>query len=302
MKKSKFSNRIKAGVITKGWWLLSLLPLAWLQALAIPIGSLVWRFVQRERNIAKVNLAICFPDMPLAERDALGKQSIIEITRTMLEMGRMWMAPKDKVLADFVSLQGIEAVEEANKNKQPIILLGPHIGQWELIAQLMSHKTNFTFMYSEPKLAELDATIRKGRCRMGGNLVPANIKGVAGLLKALKRGEMIGILPDQVPDKGQGGELVPFYGQAALTATLLPKLVQKTGAKVFTALAKRLPKGKGFELILIPADEQVYSDDEVTAVAGVNASVEQIIAYAPEQYQWAYKRFKNTPGKDVYKT
>ncbi|NLW04113.1 MAG: lysophospholipid acyltransferase family protein [Pseudomonadaceae bacterium] len=302
MKKSKLSNRLKAGVISKGWWLLSLLPLAWVQALAVPIGSLVWRFAKRERNIAKVNLALCFPKMPKAERDALGKQSIIEITRTMLEMGRMWMAPKDKVLADFVSFQGLEAVEEANRNKQPVILLGPHIGQWELIAQFISHKLPFTFMYSPPKLAELDSTIREGRCRMGGNLVPADLKGVAGLLKALKRGEMIGILPDQVPEKGQGGKLVPFYGQAALTATLLPKLVQKTGAKVFTALAKRLPKGKGFELILIPADEKVYSEDEETAVAGVNASVEQIIAYAPEQYQWAYKRFKNTPGKDVYKS
>ncbi len=263
---------------------------------------MVWRFAKRERNIAKVNLALCFPEMPKAERDALGKQSIIEITRTMLEMGRMWMAPKDKVLADFVSFQGLEAVEEANRNKQPVILLGPHIGQWELIAQFISHKLPFTFMYSPPSLVELDPIIRNGRCRTGGKLVPADLKGVAGLLKALRRGEMIGILPDQVPGRDQGGVIAPFYGYPAVTATLLPKLVQKTQAQVFTAVAQRLPKGAGYKLIFIPADEKVYSADEVTAAAGVNASVEQIISYAPDQYQWAYKRFKNVPDQvDIYK-
>jgi len=301
VKKSKQLNLIKAAFISKGWWLLSRLPLAWIQALAVPLGNLVWRFAKREKNISLVNLTLCFPELSVAERNALGKQSVIEIARTMLEIGRMWMAPKEKVLADFVAFQGLEAIDEANKNKQPVILLAPHIGQWELIGQWMSNRTDLTCMYSPPKLMELDSTIREGRCRMGGNLVPADIKGVAGLLKALKRGEMVGILPDQVPDKGQGGKIVPFYGQPALTATLLPKLVQKTGAKVFTALAKRLPKGKGFELILIPADEKVYSEDEETAVAGVNASVEQIIAYAPEQYQWAYKQFKSLPDKNVYK-
>ena len=295
VKKDKYSHPVKAFVIRNTWWLLSRLPLKWLQALAVPIGAMIWRFVQRERHLSQVNVGLAFPHLDVKQRDQLARQSLIESTRTMLEMGYMWMAPSAKVLGSVLKVEGAEAVEAAQQQGQPIILLGPHIGQWEMIGQWFSQRFMLTCMYSPPRIRELDPVIRTGRCRTGGQLVPADVKGVAGLLKALKRGEAVGILPDQVPDEGQGGVFAPFYGHPAMTATLLPKLVQKTGARVFTALAKRLPAGAGYELILIPADERVYDPDEVIAATGVNASVEQIIAYAPDQYQWAYKRFKRVP-------
>ncbi|SFX78436.1 lysophospholipid acyltransferase family protein [Marinospirillum alkaliphilum] len=294
-KKNKYSRPVRAFFIRNGWKLLSYLPLRALQALAVPLGWLIWRGSRRERRVTLTNLKLAFPDLSVAERKSLGKASLIESTRTLLEMGFMWMAPKDRVLASVRSVQGAEELERLQQQQQPVILLGPHIGQWELIGQWFSARFPLTCMYSLPKVRELDPVIRQGRCRTGGFLVPADVKGVAGLLKALRRGEAVGILPDQVPDRGQGGVFAPFYGHPVLTATLLPKLVQKTGARVFTALAKRLPRGEGYELILIPADERVYSTDEQEATAGVNASVEQIISYAPTQYQWAYKRFKRVP-------
>ena len=300
-RRSSLSTQVKAAVIAAGWRLLASLPLAWIQALAVIVGKLVWRFVRREKHLTRVNLSLCFPHLDAASRDALGQQALIESTRTMLEMGYIWMAPIKRVLNKLVAIEGAEAVFAANQ-QQPAIILAPHIGQWEIITQWVSTQTKFTYMYSPPRLTELDPVIRQGRCRTGGQLVPADIKGVAGLLKALRRGEMIGILPDQVPDRGQGGVVAPFYGQPALTATLLPKLVQKTQAQVFTALAQRLPKGQGYKLVFIPADARVYSACEATAAAGVNASVEQIIAYAPSQYQWAYKRFKSLPDRNVYRT
>jgi len=293
--KDKYSHPVKAAIIKSSWWLLSRLPLAWTQALAVPLGKLIWRFSKREKRVSQVNVELCFPDKTPWERDELARGALIESAKTMLEMGYVWMAPKDKVLDKVKKVTGAELVAAYQAKQQPVILLGPHIGQWEMIGQWFSKEHPLTCMYSPPRIRELDPVIREGRCRTGGGLVPANVKGVAGLLKALKRGEMVGILPDQEPEQGQGGLFAPFYGIPALTATLLPKLVKKTGARVFTALAKRLPKGQGYEIIIIPADERVYSEDDQVAAEGVNASVEQIIAYAPVQYQWSYKRFKQRP-------
>lgn len=305
MKKKKLKHRLrplKAFLIGKGWRLLSFLPLSWLQTLAMLVGGLIWRFAKRERRITLVNLQLAFPDMTETERQALGRQSMIESTRTLLEMGSMWMAPVSRVLQSVKSVQGLEAVEQAQQQGLPVVLLGPHIGQWEIISLWYAHHHTFSAMYAPSKLSGLDPLIRRGRERTGARLVPTDVKGVAQLFKALKRGETIGILPDQVPDSGQGGVFAPFYGHPVLTATLLPKLVQKTGARVFTALARRLPRGQGYELVLIPADERVYSADDVEAAAGVNACVEQIITYAPAQYQWAYKRFKRMPdGTNPYR-
>ncbi|WP_245944335.1 lysophospholipid acyltransferase family protein [Marinospirillum perlucidum] len=295
VKKRKKSRRLKGIIIKSGWWLMSRLPLAWIQGLAVFLGKLVWRFSKRERRVSQINIELCFPDKTPWERDQLARGSLIESAKTMLEMGYVWMAPKDIVLGKVKQVHGGDLITACQARQEPVIILGPHIGQWEMIGQWFSRDYPLTCMYSPPRIHSLDPVIRKGRCRTGGGLVPADVKGVAGLLKALKRGEMVGILPDQEPDHGQGGVFAPFYGVPALTATLLPKLVKKTGAKVFTALAKRLPHGEGYEIHILPANDKVYAEDEVTAAEGVNASVEEIIAYAPLQYQWSYKRFRKRP-------
>lgn len=295
----KFKQAVKGKLLVTSWRLVAKLPLTWQQALARGLAGIAWRFAKRERNISQVNLRLCFPHLSPAEVDALALESFKQQASTLVEMGYVWSAKIDKVLASLLAVEGVEAVFAAQDKQQPVIILAPHLGQWELIAFWLSHQRNFTFMYSPPDNPAIDKLMREGRCRTGGQLVPANLKGVAGLLKVLRQGGMVGILPDQVPSRGQGGLVAPFYGQPALTATLLPKLVEKTQAQVFTCVALR--EAKGFKLVFQPADERVYSTDELTAVTGVNASVEAVISLATNQYQWAYKRFRNTGQVDVYK-
>lgn len=295
----KFKQAIKGKLLVTGWRLVAKLPLTWQQALARGLAGIAWRFAKRERNISQVNLRLCFPHLSPAEVDALALESFKQQASTLVEMGYVWSAKVDKVLASLLAVEGVEAVFAAQDKQQPVIILAPHLGQWELIAFWLSYQRNFTFMYSPPDNPAIDELMREGRCRTGGQLVPANLKGVAGLLKVLRQGGMVGILPDQVPSRGQGGVVAPFYGQPALTATLLPKLVEKTQAQVFTCVALR--EAQGFKLVFQPADERVYNTDELTAATGVNASVEAVISLATNQYQWAYKRFRNTGQVDVYK-
>ncbi len=254
------------------------------------LAPLVYRFNKREREVTERNLTTVYPDLSNTERQTLARQSLRHSTATMLELGHAWMAEPSKVEASILTVQGREKLDNARNEGRGVIVLAPHFGNWEVLNFWLSSHFPFTAMYEPPKITALDPVIRHGRERMGASLVPTNPRGVAALLKALKRSEAIGILPDQEPDWGSG-VFAPFFGRDAYTATLLPKLVARTQARVVTGVALRIP-GKGFAIHFLDADERVYSPDDQTSATGVNASVEAAIDLEPAQYQWEYKRYR----------
>ncbi|MDT8878773.1 lysophospholipid acyltransferase family protein [Halomonas saccharevitans] len=261
--------------------------------LARVIGPLVERFSRRERKVTRINLAEAYPARSDAERRRLARESLTHSTATMLELGFAWMGDPERVEASIVEVHGRELLDGARAEGRGVIVLAPHFGNWEVLNFWLSGHFPFTAMYEPPKLAPLDPIIRQGRERRGARLVPTNPRGVAALLKALKRCEAVGILPDQVPSWGSG-VFAPFFGRPAYTATLLPKLVARTEARVVTGVALRLP-GRGYALHFLAADERVYDPDEAVSATGVNACVESTIALDPAQYQWEYKRYRKTP-------
>ncbi|MDI5923023.1 lysophospholipid acyltransferase family protein [Halomonas sp. LR5S13] len=287
------SSAFQARAIATLWRSLAGRRLATLWRLARLIGPMVERLSRRERRVTRANLAEVYPSRSPAERQHLARQSLTHSTATMLELGLAWMGDPERVEASILEVHGRELLDEARAEGRGVIVLAPHFGNWEVLNFWLSGHFPFTAMYEPPKLAPLDPVIRQGRERRGARLVPTNPRGVAALLKALKRTEAVGILPDQVPSWGSG-VFAPFFGRPAYTATLLPKLVARTEARVVTGVALRLP-GKGFALHFLAADERVYDPDEVTSATGVNASVEAAIALDPAQYQWEYKRYRKTP-------
>lgn len=280
----------KANAISWLWRQLSRWPLARLWRTASALGPLIYRFNKRERQVTERNLAVVYPNLSIAERKTLAQQSLRHSSATMLELGHAWMAEPHKVEASILAVHGREKLDNARTEGLGVIVLAPHFGNWEVLNFWLSSHFPFTAMYEPPKITALDPVIRHGRERMGASLVPTNPRGVAALLKALKRSEAIGILPDQEPVWGSG-VFAPFFGRDAYTATLLPKLVARTQARVVTGVALRIP-GKGFEIHFLEADKRVYSEDDAQSATGVNASVEAAIELAPAQYQWEYKRYR----------
>ncbi|SEL83012.1 lysophospholipid acyltransferase family protein [Halomonas daqiaonensis] len=287
------SRAFQARAIALMWRSLAGRRLSTLWRLARLIGPLVERLSRRERQVTRANLAEVYPSRSPAERSQLSRQSLTHSTATMLELGFAWMGEPGRVETSILEVHGRELLDEARAEGRGVIVLAPHFGNWEVLNFWLSGHFPFTAMYEPPKLAQLDPIIRKGRERRGASLVPTNPRGVAALLKALKRTEAVGILPDQVPSWGSG-VFAPFYGRLAYTATLLPKLVARTEARVVTGVALRLP-GRGFAIHFLAADTRVYVADEVTSASGVNACVEAAIALDPAQYQWEYKRYRKTP-------
>ncbi|MCE8019434.1 lysophospholipid acyltransferase family protein [Halomonas sp. MCCC 1A11036] len=263
---------------------------ATLWRLARIAGPMVHRLSRREREVTEINLAEVYPEQAASGRRQLARESLTHSTATMLELGFAWMAAPQRVEDSIIEIHGRELLDEARAEGRGVIVLAPHFGNWEILNFWLSSHFPFTAMYEPPKIAELDPVIRQGRERMGASLVPTNPRGVAALLKALKRSEAVGILPDQEPDWGSG-VFAPFYRRLAYTATLLPKLVARTDARVVTGVARRLP-GRGFAIHFLAADERVYSVDETESATGVNACVEAAITLDPAQYQWEYKRYR----------
>ncbi|WP_129139102.1 lysophospholipid acyltransferase family protein [Modicisalibacter coralii] len=287
------SKPLQAKAIATMWRLLARCSPALLWRLARGLGPLVHRLSARERQVTEINLREVFPEQNAGQRRRLARDSLCHSTATMLELGFAWMGAPQRVERSIHAVHGRELLDEARAAGRGVIVLAPHFGNWEVLNFWLSSHFPFTAMYEPPKITELDPVIRRGRERMGAALVPTNARGVAALLKALKGSQAVGILPDQEPD-WSGGVFADFYHRPAYTATLLPKLVARTRARVVTGVARRLARGD-FEIHFLAADERVYDPDEAVAARGVNASVEAVIDLDPAQYQWEYKRYRKTP-------
>ena len=171
-----------------------------------------------------------------------------------------------------------------------MLLLFPHLANWEVIGVWCDQqRMNLHAMYQPPRQAWLDPIMRQAREDNGSSVYPTDTGGVRSLLKALKAGHVVGILPDQEPEE-EGGVFAPFFGVPALTMTLAQKLARRTRCELVMCAVRRVPGG--FEIDCDALDPAVASDDTATSTRAMNTALEHAILRAPAQYQWEYKRFK----------
>ncbi|MCX7148318.1 MAG: lysophospholipid acyltransferase family protein [Rhodocyclales bacterium] len=220
--------------------------------------------------------------------------AIAEAGKTLLELPRIWLRPQNEVIESVVRISGWELVEKAWSAGRGILFLTPHLGCFEITAQYYAAKKPMTVLYRRSKQDWLTPLIEQGR---GANLklAPADLSGVRRLLKALKSGEAVGMLPDQVPGNGEGAWL-PFFGRPAYTMTLAARLAE-TGATVLLAYGERLHYGAGYHLKLFPLSAPL-AGDLMQRAAQLNRELETLIRLCPEQYLWGYNRYKVPAGAE----
>jgi len=227
------------------------------------------------------------------------RAAVAHAGRMVAELPRLWLgAPLP------CGMVGKACVEQAYAAGRGIVFLTPHQGCFELSAQAAARHWSaergpITVLYRPARQPWLARVMETARNRPGMLAVPTTLSGVRQMIKALRRGEAVGLLPDQVPPDGQG-VWSPFFGRDAYTMTLAVRLAQQTGAAVVLARCERLPWGRGFvthfEPLPAPLDERLES-----AVLQINQAMEHLIRQCPEQYLWGYARYKQpraeaTPG------
>lgn len=270
---------------------LSLLSLSGQRRCGRWLGDLVWRLGRAEARTTLTNLALCFPEMNPDARAALARRSLAQTAMLLTESGALFHWPAARWQALTRAVEGGELLEAACRNPAGALILAPHIGNWEYLALLLGER-RVTALYDPPRLQALEPTIRAARNRAGANLLPIDHSGLRGLYQALKRGALVGLLPDQVPDRDAGVH-ADFFGVPALTMTFAHRLLRRTDAEVLLAAALRCPGG--FRICYRPLEPAIRDPDPAVSAAAMNRGIEALVREAPEQYQWDYKRFKRPP-------
>ena len=219
------------------------------------------------------------------------------------EVPWLWLRPPAEPLGERVRWEGSELIEEALASKHGLLLLTPHLGCFEICAQayaerFASPESPITVLFRPARQPWLRTIVDDSRGRPGLATAPATLAGVRQMIRALRQGQAIGLLPDQVPPEGLG-VWAPFFGRPAYTMTLAGRLVQQTGAALLLIWGERLPAGRGYVVHVLPAPAIAAESTPESAAATINAAMEQLIRLAPGQYLWGYHRYKKPRGLDI---
>ncbi len=271
--------------------LLGGLPLRLLHALGALFGWLAWFASPDYRRHLRENLGLAYPP---DEAAAIRPAAIAHAGRGALELPRVWMRPQAEVVSLVRQVSGWELVEAAWRRGDGILFFTPHLGCFEITAQYYAARAPITVLYRPPKQRWLQPLIEVGRGGDKLHLARADLSGVRLLLRALQRREAVGMLPDQVPGRGEG-VWAPFFGRPAYSMTLAARLTETAGTTVILAWAERLPGGAGFHLRLSPPDE-AFAGSVATRAAQLNRALETLICRCPQQYLWGYNRYKAPRG------
>lgn len=277
--------------------MLSRLPLRVLHALGALAGCLVYAASASYRERYRANVQIA--GLPWSA----ARGGIKEAGRMIAELPWLWMRPPSQALGEVVQWQGIELVEQALAQGRGLVFLTPHLGCFEICAQayaerFASAQAPITVLFRPAKQAWLRRVIDDSRGRPGLATAPATLAGVRQMIRALRQGQSIGLLPDQVPPQGLG-LWAPFFGRPAYTMTLAARLLQQTGATALLIWGERLPQGRGYVVHVRPAPVIAPDMSAESAATSINQAMEEMIRLAPHQYLWGYNRYKHPRGLDI---
>ncbi len=271
---------------------LAKLPLSWIHAVGGALGWIV--YFLSDTYAARLRANLLQSGLWRDEKDyqRILRRNIAESGKAGTELIPVWFRPVARAVQLVVRAEPIALVEAAEGRGRGVIYLTPHLGCFDAAALWVAQRQPITVLYRPPKMKALQPLIEAGRGRDKVQLAPANLGGVRLLLKALRRGEAVGILPDQVPGTGEG-VWADFFGRPAYTMTLVGKLAQATGATILMAAAVRLPGGAGFALHFTEFDGRTSGEN---SARDFNAAIERTVKLAPDQYLWSYNRYKTPSG------
>jgi KDO2-lipid IV(A) lauroyltransferase len=234
------------------------------------------------------------------------RRSVAEAGKMVMELPRLWLRPHDEPIADPLAWHGAELIDAALARGRGLMLLTAHLGSFEVAAQAYAERWGaqqpMTALYRPARQPWLRQVMERSRHRPGLLTAPASLAGVRQLMRALKGGQVVGMLPDQVPPEGLG-VWAPFFGEPAYTMTLAARLAAQTGCELLLITVQRRARGGGYDIHVaplpeplpapapgsVPASEAAWT---LAAATVLNRAMEWQIGRLPSQYLWGYHRFK----------
>lgn len=276
--------------------LIALLPWRGVQALGGAVGWLMWKIPSRSRDIARINISHCFPELSAAEVDQLTARSLKGIAKSFTESACAWIWPPEKTLTYVREVEGLEVLEQALASGKGVVGITSHLGNWEVLNHFYCAQCKPIIFYRPPKLKALDDLLKTQRVQQGNRVAPSTREGIISVIKEVRSGGSVGIPADPEPSRS-AGVFVPFLGTTALTSKFVAGMLGGKQDKVAAVFlhAIRLPDGSGFKVILEAAPDAMYSTETETAVSAMSDVLASYVQRWPDQYMWTMKRFKQRP-------
>ena len=270
--------------------LLAPLPLPWLRGLGRLVGWVLHLLAAPRRRVVEVNLALCFPDWPEARRRAVARETFVRFAQAWFDRAWLWHGHPDRVRERLTVTGAIDALTDPG----PVIVFAPHFygldAGWTALTQQVPRA--FVSIYTPQPVAAVDAWIRQGRERFGSPGLYFRADGVRPVVAALRRGQVLYLLPD-MNFGPQESVFVPFYGVPAATVPSLSRFARLAGARVVPVVTRMTDAG--YEVVVQPAWADFPTADVLQDTARMNRELQAWIDRQPEAYYWVHKRFKTRP-------
>jgi KDO2-lipid IV(A) lauroyltransferase len=267
--------------------LIARLPLSVLHGMGRFFGMLAYAWPGKYRRRLRANAA-----QAGYAGDRFARASAAQAGAMIFEMPKVWFQG-ETCLARVIS-DDEHIVTAARAEQRGILFMTPHLGCFEITARYLARLMPMTVMFRPPRKDVLAPLLDQARNTSAMRAVPANMQGVREFVRALRRGESVGMLPDQAPGSGEG-VWVPFFGRMAYTVTLPGKLASQTNVAVILTAGERLPRGRGWRVHYVRVPEPLPESPEAQA-ALFNTAMETLIRRFPQQYLWSYNRYKTPRG------
>ena len=240
----------RARIYRIGAGLIGSLPLRLLQLIGTIVGSMIWLFSSKTSAVLRTNIKLVFPELTPSEQTLLARASSIETGKMIFENLYVWTQDHQKVLTHITQVRGLSKAKAALKNGKGLVLVLPHIGNWEVLNHLLGKEFALVHMHQPASNKAINELIQNFRARTGTRFTPVGTRGIRQQLKTLAEGATIGLMPDQEPDINTG-EFAEFFGIDCLTGELPGKLAAKTGAALMTVSCAMNQKRDNLPLFLM---------------------------------------------------
>ena len=288
-------ERLKGALIVGFLRLFSMLPFRWAQRLGAGMGWLTWKLPNRSREVVRINLAHCMPELSAEEREALVGETLINAGRSVAESACAWMWKPSKTLSYVKEVEGEHLLRAALDSGDGVVCITSHLGNWEVLNHYYCSQCSPLIFYRPPKQKAVDELLKRQRTQLGNKVAASTREGITSVIREVRKGGAVGIPADPEPAL-KSGVFVPFFAVQALTSKFVPGLVKGGKARALFLHCVRLPDHSGFRIILEEAPQALYSDDETEAVEAMSAVIEGYVRRWPSQYMWSMKRFKKRPA------
>ncbi|ASL24943.1 lysophospholipid acyltransferase [Azotobacter chroococcum] len=288
-------EKFKGAVVVTSLRLFALLPWRAVQGVGATLGWLMAHVPNRSREVVRINIGQCFPELDARARERLVRRSLLDIGKTLTESACAWIWPARKSLARVREVQGLQVLEQALASGKGVVGITSHLGNWEVLNHFYCSQCKPVIFYRPPKLRAVDELLQRQRVQLGNRVAPSTRKGILSVLHEVRRGGAVGIPADPEPGGEGSGLFVPFLGTRALTSKFVPNMLAGGKAVGVFLHAVRLADGSGYRVILEAAPPEMYSQDTETAVAAMSAVIGKYVRAYPSQYMWTMKRFKRRP-------